>query len=71
MPRRTWEANTQALIIREGLQGKPVAELCPEPQSSQRQSYQWRDPCLAQAAQAFEAISARARKPTWSRRTRG
>jgi transposase len=54
MKRRTWNAHTKAMIIIEGLQGKPVAELCNEHQISQSLYYQWRDQFLAQAAKAFE-----------------
>ena len=55
MPRRQGDATTKARIALEGLQGKPVAEICNERQISQAQYYQWRDQFLAQAAHAFEA----------------
>jgi transposase-like protein len=55
MHRRTWDAKTKARIVLEGLQGKAVAEICHEHQSSQSQYYQWREPFLAHAAHAFEA----------------
>jgi transposase-like protein len=55
MHRRKWEAKTKACIVLEGLQGKPVAEICSEHQISQSQYYQWCDPFLAHAASAFEA----------------
>jgi len=45
---------TKAMIVLEGLKGKPVAELCNEHQLSQAQYYQWRDPFLAHAAKAVE-----------------
>ena len=54
MHRRQWEAKTKAMIVLEGLKGKPVAELCAEPQLSQAQDDQGRDQCLAHAATAFE-----------------
>jgi transposase-like protein len=54
MHRRKWDAKTTAMIVLEGLQGKPVAELCTEHQISQAQSYQWRDQFLAHAPKAFE-----------------
>jgi transposase-like protein len=54
MRRRTWDAQTKALIVLEGLKGTPVAERCPEHQLRQSPSDQWRDQCLANAAQAFE-----------------
>jgi transposase-like protein len=54
MPKRTWEAKTNALIVLEGLRGKPVAEICTEHQISQSQYYQWRDQFLAHAGKAFE-----------------
>lgn len=54
MPRRQWDAKTSARIVRQGLQGKPVAELWNEYQISQSLSDQWRDQCLAHADKAFE-----------------
>jgi transposase-like protein len=54
MHRRKWDAKTKAMIVLEGLKGKPVAELCNEQQISQAQYYQWRDQFLAHAAKAFE-----------------
>ena len=54
MPRRQWDAKTTAMIVIEGLKGKPVAELCTEHQISQAQYYQWRDQFLAHAPTAFE-----------------
>ncbi len=55
MHRRTWDAKTKALIVLEGLKGKPIAEICNEHQISQSQYYQWRDQFLANAANAFAA----------------
>jgi transposase InsO family protein len=54
MHRRKWNATPKAMIVLEGLKGKPVAELCNDHQISQAQYYQWRDQFLAHAAQAFE-----------------
>jgi hypothetical protein len=54
MPRRKWDAKTTAMIVIEGLQGKPVAELCTEQQISQAPYYQWRDQFLAHAPTACE-----------------
>ena len=54
MRKRKWDAKTKAMIVLEGLKGKPVAEICTEHQISQSQYYQWRDQFLAHAAQAFE-----------------
>jgi transposase-like protein len=54
MQRRKWDAKTKAMIVIEGLKGKPVAELCAEHQISQAQYYQWRDQFLAHTSQAFE-----------------
>jgi transposase-like protein len=54
MPRRKWDAKTKAMLVLEGLKGKPVAEICTEHQLSQAQYYQWRDQFLAHAAKAFE-----------------
>jgi transposase-like protein len=54
MKRRTWDAQTNAMMVIEGLKGKPVVELCTEHQISQSLYYQWRDQFLAQAAKAFD-----------------
>jgi transposase-like protein len=54
MKRRKWNAKTNALIVIEGLKGKPVAEICTAHQISQSLYYQWRDQFLAHAATAFE-----------------
>jgi len=54
MKRRKWDVHTKAMIVIEGLKGKPVVELCTEHQISQSLSYQWRDQFLAHAAKAFD-----------------
>jgi transposase-like protein len=54
MPRRKWEAHTKAMMVLEGLQGKPVAEICTEPQISQSPYDQWRDQFLTHMGTAFE-----------------
>jgi transposase-like protein len=54
MHRRNWDAKTKAMIVLEGLKGKPVAEICTEHQISQSLYYQWRDQFLVHAAHAFE-----------------
>jgi phospholysine phosphohistidine inorganic pyrophosphate phosphatase len=48
----------KALIVLEGLKGRPVGELCAEHEISQAQYYQWRDLFLANAARAFEPAGA-------------
>jgi transposase-like protein len=55
MHRRKWDATTKALVVLEGLKGKPVAEIYTVHQSSQSLYDQWRDQYLANAAQAFES----------------
>ena len=54
MQKRKWDAKTKAMIVVEGLKGKPVAEICTKHQINQSQYYQWRDQFLAHAANAFE-----------------
>ena len=54
MHRRKWDAKTKVMIVLQGLQGKPVAEICNEHHISQSQYYQWRDQFLAYADKAFE-----------------
>jgi transposase-like protein len=61
MQKRKWDAKSKAMIVLEGLKGKPVAEVCTEHQISQSQYYQWRDQFLAHAPNAFE-VHQRTRK---------
>ena len=53
MKKRKWDAQTKAMIVLQGLKGKPVAEICQEHQISQTQYYQWRDQFLANMHQVF------------------
>jgi transposase-like protein len=53
MKRRIWDPKTKAMIVLEGLKGKPVTQICLEHQISQTQYYQWRDQFLANAHQVF------------------
>lgn len=53
MKRRKWDPKTKAMIVVQGLKGKPVGEICLEHQISQTQYYQWRDKFLANAHQVF------------------
>jgi transposase-like protein len=54
MKTRPWDAKTKAMLVSEGLKGKPVAEICTEHEISQSLYDQWRDQCLAHAPNAFE-----------------
>ena len=54
MKRRQWTSEKKALVVLEGLRGRPVAALCSEHGISQSQYYQWRDQFLHNAARAFE-----------------
>jgi transposase-like protein len=58
MQRRKWKPEQKALIVLEGLKGRPIGELCAEHEISQAQYYQWRDQFLANAAKAFEPVGA-------------
>jgi transposase-like protein len=62
MKRRKWKPEQKALIVLEGLKGRPIGELCTEHEISQAQYYQWRDQFLANAAKAFEPASAPSRQ---------
>jgi putative transposase len=74
MKRRKWKPEQKALIVLEGLKGRPLGDLCAEHEISQAQYYQWRDQFLANAAKAFESApraraGSNARTPgsrTWS-----
>jgi transposase-like protein len=54
MKRRKWDSKTKALVVIQGLRGKPVGEICLEHQISQTQYYLWRDQFLANASQVFD-----------------
>ena len=58
MKRRQWKPEQKALIVLEGLKGRPIGELCAEHEIGQAQYYQWRDQFLANAARAFEPAGA-------------
>ena len=58
MRRRRWKPEQKALIVLEGLKGRPIGELCGEHEISQGQYYQWRDQFLANASKAFELAGA-------------
>ena len=53
MKRRKWDPKTKAMVVVEGLKGRPVAEICIEHQISQAQYYQWRDRFLSNMSQIF------------------
>lgn len=53
MKNRQWDAKTKALIVMEGIKGKPVSEICAEHQLSQSQYYRWRDEFIANIHQVF------------------
>jgi transposase-like protein len=55
MERRKWDPKTKAMIVLEGLRGKPVAEICIEHQISQTQYYRWRDHFLSNMNQVFRS----------------
>jgi transposase-like protein len=55
MKRRRWTPEQKALIVLEGLKGRPVGEIGAEHGMGQSQYYLWRDQFLANAARAFEA----------------
>jgi len=54
MKRRKWESKTKAMIVIEGLKGRPLSEICTEHQISQAQYYQWREQFLSGAYNVFE-----------------
>jgi transposase-like protein len=53
--RRTWTNKEKATVVLEGLQGKPVAEICVEYQINQSQYYKWRDQFLSHMELVFDA----------------
>jgi len=59
MKRRKWDPKTKAMIVIEGLKGRPVSEICIEHKISQAQYYQWREQFLANMPQIFADDSRR------------
>ena len=53
MRRRKWDAKPTAMIVLQGLQGRPVAEICHAYPIGHSQYYLWRAQLLAHAPQAF------------------
>ncbi len=53
MTKRKWDPQTKAIIVLQGLKGRPVADICIEHQISQAQYYQWREQFLAKMPQVF------------------
>jgi transposase-like protein len=54
MKRRKWDSKTKALIVLQGLKGKPVAEICNEHQICQSEYYRWREEFLTKMPQLFD-----------------
>lgn len=54
MKRRRWDAKAKAMIVLQGLKGKPINDLCIEHQIGQTQYYRWRDQFLANMHQVFD-----------------
>jgi transposase-like protein len=54
MKRRQWDSKTKAMIVLQGLRGKPITEICKEHQIAQTQYYQWRDQFLNNAPKIFD-----------------
>jgi transposase-like protein len=64
MNRRNWDPKTKAMIVMEGLKGKPISEICIEQQISQAQYYKWRDQFLSRVPQVFADDSRKERALT-------
>ena len=55
MKRRRWDAKAKAMIVLQGLKGKPINDLCIEHQIGQTQYYRWRDQFLANMHHVFDS----------------
>jgi transposase-like protein len=51
--RRNWDPKTKAMIVLQGIKGKPIVDLCLEHQLSQTQYYMWREQFLANMEKVF------------------
>lgn len=56
MKRRQWTSQQKVKIILEGMEGRPIGEICNQYEISQAQYYQWRERFLANANKAFESV---------------
>lgn len=54
MPRSRWDSKSKAIIVLEGLKGKPVVDICREYQISQAHYYRWRDKFVVNMHRTFE-----------------
>ena len=52
--RRNWTSKQKAKIVLEGLNGRPVADICNEYQLHQTQYYRWREQFLENLSEVFE-----------------
>ncbi len=59
MARHRWDSKAKAMIVLEGLKGKPVVDICRDYQVSQAHYYRWRDKFLANMHEAFEDRTSR------------
>jgi transposase-like protein len=59
MPKGKWDSKTKAMLVLEGIKGKPVVDICREYQISQAHYYRWRDKFMAHMHQAFEDRTSR------------
>ena len=71
MKRRKWKPEQKALIVLEGLKGRPIGELCAEHEISQAQYYQWRDQFLAKPRKRSSRPARRNARAGSNARTRG
>lgn len=62
MKNRKWDAKAKALIVMEGIKGKPVGEICAEHSLSQSQYYRWRDEFLSHIHRVFDGTDKRDEK---------
>jgi transposase-like protein len=53
MQRRKWDPKAKAVIVLQGLKGRPISEICTEHQITQSQYYLWRDQFLAKMHKVF------------------
>lgn len=54
MKRRKWDAKIKADIVLQGLQARPVADICSEYNISQAQYYRWREQFLGNMYLVFD-----------------
>jgi transposase-like protein len=68
---RTWTSEEKAKIVRQGLKGRAVAELCNEYRIHQTPYYKWREQFLENVSKVFDTKQPSKKEDRLERSKRG